>query len=68
MSTDLKCSPREASDCPIFGLCNGGHIHIATSSSVDDINDFWLPLGRDLRHGGIGLGHNLVKAPDTIYI
>lgn len=54
MSTDLKCSSGEASDCPIFGLCNGGHIHIATSSSVDDINDFWLPLRRDLRHGGIG--------------
>lgn len=53
MSTDLKYSPREASDCPIFGLCNCGHVHITTTSGVDDINDLWLPFCRDLRHRGI---------------
>lgn len=53
MSTDLKCSPREASNCPIFGLCNCGHVHITTTSGVDDINDLWLPFCRDLRHRGI---------------
>lgn len=53
MSTDLKCSPREASDCPIFGLCNRGHVHITTTGGVDDIDDLWLPFRRDLRHSGI---------------
>lgn len=51
MSTDLKCSPRKASDCPIFGLCNDGHVHIATTSGVDDIDDFWLAFCRDLQQG-----------------
>lgn len=53
MSTDLKRSPREASDCPIFGLCNCGHVHITTTSGVDDINDLWLPFRRDLQHRGM---------------
>lgn len=51
MSTDLKCSPREAGNCPIVGLCNCGHVHVATASGVDDINDFWLPFRRDLQQG-----------------
>lgn len=54
MSPDLKCSPREAGDCPIFGLCHRGHVHVATSGGVDDIDDFWLPLRRDLRQREIG--------------
>lgn len=52
MSADLKCSPREASDCPIFGLRNCGHVHVTTTSGVDDINDLWLPFCRDLQRPG----------------
>lgn len=52
MSADLKCSPREASDCAIFGLCNCGHVHVTTTSGVNDINDLWLPFRRDLQRPG----------------
>lgn len=53
MSTNLKGSPREASDCSIFGLCNCGHVHITTTSGVNDINDLWLPFRCDLQDRGI---------------
>lgn len=61
MSADLKCSPREASDCPIFGLCNCGHVHVTTTSGVDDINDLWLPFRRDLQTPGDQLKKALRK-------
>lgn len=52
MSTHLKCSPRETGDRPVFGLCDCGHVDIATTSGVDDINDLWLPFRGDLGQQG----------------
>lgn len=49
MSTDLKCSPREASDCPIFRLHHRGHVHVTAACRVDNVDDLWLPLSCDLR-------------------
>ena len=44
----LQGSSREARDCPVLGLCNGGHVHIATARRVDDVNDLRLSLCCDL--------------------
>lgn len=49
MSTDLKYSSGEASDCPIFRLCQRGHVHVTAACRVDDVDDLWLPLSRDLK-------------------
>lgn len=53
MSTDLKCSPREASDCPIFRFCHRGHVHVTAACGIDDINNLWLPLSCDLMKNAI---------------
>lgn len=47
-TTDLKCSPREASDCPIFRFCHCGHVHVTAAGCINDIDDLWLPLSCDL--------------------
>lgn len=49
VSTDLKCSTREAHDCSIFRFGHRGHIHVTAAGCVDDINDLGLSLSCDLK-------------------
>ena len=44
----LQGSSRKAGDCPILGLCDGGHVHIPAARRVDDVNDLRLSLCCDL--------------------
>lgn len=49
VSTDLKCSTREAHDCPIFWFSHRGHVHVTAAGCVNDVNDLGLSLGCDLQ-------------------